>query len=161
MQRLRSLCRRRAVAVIGLLLALVVGAMPAAALDLFARHEVTVQFATADGKAMASAEVRVFAPGEANRPALTGKTDSEGKFQFAADRDGWWRAEARAGDEIARATVRVGGNDQSDQNDQKEPLSPYLLVGALAVLLVMAVGVRLLRARNRRRAKDGGGPPGR
>jgi nickel transport protein len=129
-----------------LLLAMIAGAMPAAAFDLFARHEVTVQFATADGKAMANAEVRVFTPGEPNRPALTGHTDSEGKFQFGADRDGWWSAQARLGDEIARATVRVGGQEQKE-----EPLSPYWLIGGLAVLLVTAVGLRMLRARNRRR----------
>jgi nickel transport protein len=129
-----------------LLLAMILGAMPAAAFDLFARHEVTVQFATADGKAMANAEVRVFAPGEPNRPALTGHTDSEGKFQFGADRDGWWSAQARLGDEIARATVRVGGQEQKE-----EPLSPYWLIGGLAVLLMIAVGLRMLRARNRRR----------
>jgi hypothetical protein len=122
------------------------GAMPAAAFDLFARHEVTVQFATADGKAMTNAEVRVFAPGEHNRPTLTGRTDSDGKFQFGADRDGWWTAEARAGDEVARATVRVGGQEQKD-----EPLSPYLVIGGLAVLLMIGVGLRMLRARNRRR----------
>jgi nickel transport protein len=153
MQSVRSLCRRQAAAVIAVLLAMIAGAMPAAAFDLFARHEVTVQFATADGKAMANAEVRVFAPGEPNRPALTGHTDSEGKFQFAADRDGWWRAEARAGDEVARATVRVGGQEQKE-----EPLSPYLVIGALAVLLVVGIGLRMLRARSRRRPKDGGGP---
>jgi hypothetical protein len=90
--------------------------------------------------------VQVFAPGEPNRPALTGHTDSEGKFQFGADRDGWWSAQARLGDEIARATVRVGGQEQKE-----EPLSPYWLIGGLAVLLVTAVGLRMLRARNRRR----------
>jgi len=37
---------------------------PAAALDLFARHQVTIQFATSDGKPMADTEVRVFAPGQ-------------------------------------------------------------------------------------------------
>ena len=125
---------------------------PSDAFDLFTRHEVTVQFATADGKAMANAEVRVFAPGEPNRPALTGHTDSEGKFQFGADRDGWWSAQARLGDEIARATVRVGGQEQKE-----EPLSPFWLIGGLAVLLVLAVGLRMLRARNRRRPKDAGG----
>ena len=36
---------------------------PAVALDLFARHQVSVEFATADGKPLADAEVRVFAPG--------------------------------------------------------------------------------------------------
>jgi nickel transport protein len=156
MQTVRSLSRRQAVAVVvGLLLVVIAGTMPAAALDLFARHEVTVEFATADGKAMANAEVRVFAPGERNRPALTGHTDSEGKFQFGADRDGWWSAEARAGDEVARATVRVGGQEQKE-----EPLSPYLVIGALAVLLVVGLGLRMLRARGRRRPKDGGGPSG-
>jgi nickel transport protein len=146
MQTVRSLSRRQAVAVVGLLLVMIAGTMPAAALDLFARHEVTVQFATADGKAMANAEVRVFAPGEPNRPALTGHSDGEGKFQFGADRDGWWSAEARIGDEIARATVRVGGQEQKE-----EPLSPFWLIGGLAVLLVLAVGLRMLRARGRRR----------
>ena len=125
---------------------MIVGGMPAMAFDLFARHEVTVQFATADGKAMANAEVQVFAPGAPSRPALTGRTDSEGKFQFGADRDGWWSAQARLGDEIARATVRVGGQEQKE-----EPLSPYLVVGALALLLILGIGLRMLRARARRR----------
>jgi hypothetical protein len=149
MQSVRSLCRRQAAAVIGALLVMIAGARPAAALDLFARHEVTVQFATADGKAMPNAEVRVFAPGEPNRPALTGHTDSEGQFQFGADRDGWWSAQARLGDEIARATVRVGGEQQKE-----EPLSPYPVIGCLAVLLMVGVGLRMLRARGRRRLKD-------
>ena len=88
--------RRSAVAVL-LLLWLGMAATPAAAFDLFARHQVTVQFATQDGKPMANAEVRVFAPGEPNRPALTGRTDSAGKFEFPADKDGFWSAEARSG----------------------------------------------------------------
>jgi hypothetical protein len=146
MQSVRSLCRRQAAAIIGSLLAMIAGGMPAMALDLFARHEVTVQFATADGMALGNAEVRVFAPGDPNRPALTGHSDGEGKFQFGADRDGWWSAEARIGDEIARATVRVGGQEQKE-----EPLSPFWLIGGLAVLLVLAVGLRMLRARGRRR----------
>ena len=120
---------------------------PAAAFDLFARHQVTVQFATNDGKPMANAEVRVFAPGEPNRPALTGHTDSDGKFEFGADRDGFWSAEARTGDEVARATVRVGGQEQ---NQQTEPLSPFWLIGALLVLLAIAIAYRILRARARR-----------
>src|ERR1700676_1706460 len=123
MQSVRSLSRRQAALVIGFLLALFVGAMPALAFDLFARPRGGVQWATADGKPMANAEVRVFAPGEPNRPVLTGHTDSDGKFQFGADRDGWWSAQARLGDEIARATVRVGGQEQKE-----EPLSPYWLI---------------------------------
>ena len=116
---------------------------PAAAIDLFARHRVTVQFATSEGKPMADTEVRVFAPGEPNRPALTGRTDSEGKFEFGADQDGLWSAEARDGSEVARATVRVGGGEQ------KEPLSPLWLIGGLFVLLVVAFLYRLMRIRRR------------
>jgi len=142
MQSVRSL-RLRQAALAAVLLAIVVPG-PVLAFDLFARHQVTVQFATSDGKAMANAEVRVFAPGEPNRPALTGRTDSDGKFEFGADRDGLWSAEARDGSEVARATVRVGGQQQT------EPLSPYWLLGGLLLLLVIAVASRILRARARR-----------
>ena len=115
------------------------------AIDLFARHQVTVQFATSDGKPMPDTEVRVFAPGEPNRPVLTGRTDSEGKFEFGADRDGLWSAEARNGGEVARATVRVGGQEQPT-----EPISPLWLIGGLLVLLVMVFWYRLMRIRARR-----------
>ena len=99
----------------------------AASLDLFARHQVSVEFATADGKPLADAEVRVFAPGKPNSPALTGRTDSSGKFEFPADEDGFWTAEARGADnEIARVAVRVGGPGQ-----QHEPMSPVWLIGGL------------------------------
>jgi len=121
-------------------------ASPAAALDLFARHQVDVQFATQDGKPMADAEVRVFAPGHPDKPALTGKTDSNGKFNFPANEDGFWSAEARSGSEIARVMVKVG----APAAPQAEPLSPYWLFGALLVLLVLAISFRVLRARLRR-----------
>jgi hypothetical protein len=117
----------------------------AAALDLFARHQVSVEFATSEGKPLANAEVRVFAPGKPDRPVLTGHTDDKGKFEFPADEDGFWSAEARAGGEIARVMIRVGGSGQ-----QAEPMSPVWLIGGLMVLLVLAVGFRILRARNRR-----------
>ena len=143
MQSVRSFGLRQA-ALAAVLLA-VVAPGPALAFDLFARHQVTVQFATSDGKPMANAEVRVFAPGEPNRPALTGRTDTDGKFEFGADRDGFWSAEARADGEVARASVRVGRQDQ-----QTEPLSPYWLFGGLLLLLVIALGYRILHARSRR-----------
>jgi hypothetical protein len=117
---------------------------PSGAFDLFTRHEVTVQFATPDGKPMANAEVRVFAPGDPNRTALTGRTDAAGKFVFDADRDGLWSAEAGSADYIARVMIRVGGEAQSQSR-----LSPFVLVGFLAVLLAIAVWYRLLRARTR------------
>jgi len=142
MQSVRSFWLRQA-ALAAMLLAITVPA-PALAFDLFARHQVTVQFATSDGKPMANAEVRVFAPGEPNRPALTGRTDSEGKFEFGADRDGFWSAEARDGSEVARANVRVGSLQQA------EPLSSYWLIGGLLLRLVIAVASRILRARDRR-----------
>ena len=123
------------------------GLWPAAApaIDLFARHRVSVQFATADGKPLADAEVQVFAPGQPNRPVQTGRTDSAGKFEFTADEEGFWTAEARAGDQIARAAVRVGGAGQ-----KSEPLSPLWLIGGLLLLLVAAFAVRLARARRQR-----------
>ncbi|HWB48744.1 MAG TPA: DUF4198 domain-containing protein [Stellaceae bacterium] len=122
---------------------------PAAALDLFATHEVTVQFATADGKPMADADVKVFAPADQSRVVKTGKTDKDGKFTFGADRDGFWTAEARINGDVARASIRVGGADEPRGGP-----SPFLVIGGLLVLLVIAVWYRFLRARSR-----GRGPP--
>ena len=134
--RLRQAARAAALLV-------VLWSMPAAALDPFARHTVTVQFATADGKPIADAEVRVFAPGEPGRPVLTGRTDGTGKFEFSANIDGSWTAEAHTGSEIARVMVRVGGKEDS------EPLSPFWVVGGLLLLLVLAVAYRVALAHRR------------
>src|SRR4051794_21259081 len=139
---------RRRQAFLAVLLVVAVLPAPAVALDLFARHQVSVEFATADGKKLADAEVRVFAPGKPNVPALTGRTDKEGKFEFPADEDGFWIAEARAGDEIARVTVRVGKPGQ-----QSEPLSPFWLIGGLLLLLIAAFATRIAIARRRRPTK--------
>jgi hypothetical protein len=119
-------------------------AAPAAAFDLFATHEVTAQFATADGRPMANAEVRVFAPGESGTPVETGHTDAAGKFVFDADRDGMWSAEARTPGEVARIVIRVG-HDSASQGR----LNPFLVIGALALLLVAAFWYRLRRIRPR------------
>jgi hypothetical protein len=127
--------------------------IPAIALDLFAQHTVTVQFATSDGKAMADAEVSVFAPGQPGRPALTGRTDSAGKFEFSADSDGMWSAEAHSASEVARVTIRVGDKEQS------EPLSPLWAIGGLLLLLILALGYRVARARSRRLTNRPGSPP--
>jgi hypothetical protein len=124
---------------------LLLAASPAPAFDLFATHEVTVQFATPDGKPMAGADVRVFAPGEPNKPYTTGRTDADGKFEFGADRDGFWSAEAHTGNIVARVSVRVGGSA-----DRSNALSPAFLIGGLALLLVIAVWYRVLRAKARR-----------
>jgi hypothetical protein len=117
---------------------------PAGAIDLLATHEVTAQFATPDGKPMANAEVRFFAPGDPSKVALTGRTDAEGKFAFDADRDGFWSAEARSADYVARVMIRVGG-----EAEPQNRLSPFLLIGFLVVLLGIAIWYRLLRARAR------------
>jgi hypothetical protein len=128
------------------------GSGPAAAQSLFAR-QVTVQFAASDGKPIADAEVRVFAPGRPSQPALTGRTDNSGKFEFPADTNGLWSAEARSGSEIARVTVRVGGAKES------EPLSPAWPIGGLLLLLILAFAFRMARARSRRPANPPGSPP--
>jgi hypothetical protein len=142
--RLLAAGRRSAVAFPAAVAVLsLIAASPSRA-DLFTRHEVTAQFATPDGKPMAEAAVRVFAPGDPSRAALTGRTDSDGKFVFDADRDGFWSAEARNADYVARIMIRVGGEPQS-----QSWLSPFLVVGFLVVLLVVAVWYRLGRARTR------------
>jgi hypothetical protein len=117
-------------------------ALPAGAVDLFTTHEVTAQFATPDGKPMANAEVRAFSPADPNKPAVSGRTDTEGKFVFAADRDGFWSAEARSSGYIARVMIRVG-----DETESPNWLSPVLVVGFLVVMLAIAIWYRLLRAR--------------
>ena len=134
------------VVVLTLSTALLLLTVPSVAFDLFATHEVTVQFATQDGKPLANADVQVFAPGDAKAPVITGRTDAEGKFVFAADQDGFWSAEAKGADQVARVMIRVGGEAQQPQSW----ISPFLVIGALAVLLALAIWYRLLRARNRR-----------
>ena len=95
---------------------------------------------------MAAAKVRIFAPGNGNQPAVTGKTDSSGKFYFTADRDGFWTAEANNGQEVARVSIKVTGVEGGTG-----PVSPWLLYGVLLALLAAAIGFRVLRARARRR----------
>jgi hypothetical protein len=119
---------------------------PSAAFDLFATHEVTVQFTTQDGKPLANAEVQVFPPGDGKNPAVTGRTDAQGKFVFEADQDGFWSAEAKGADQLARVMIRVGGESQQPQSR----ISPFLVIGVLAILFALAIWYRLLRARNRR-----------
>ena len=142
--------RRIAAAALALLLLglQLLGGPPARAFDLFTRHEVTAQFATPDGKPMANAEVRVFAPGEPGKTAASGRTDAEGKFVFAADRDGMWSAEARNADEVARVMIRVGGGSQSSSR-----LPPLLIIGALAALAFAVGWRRLVRQARARRPK--------
>jgi hypothetical protein len=137
----RSRRWRQALAALLLLLS---GAGTAAAQSLFARHVVDAQFATPDGKPMAGAEVRVFAPHRPNRPVETGRTDANGKFSFEADEDGMWTAEARNGDEVARVTIRVGGGAARDG------AAPYYLLGGALAMLLLAMGYRVWRARRRR-----------
>jgi nickel transport protein len=135
-------------ALVVLVLAVVVlsATPPAPAFNLFAAHEVTAQFATPDGKPMANAEVAVFAPGDPKTPVLTGRTDADGKFVFDADRDGFWSAEARSADQVARIMIRVGGDSQSPSR-----FPPWLLIGVVGVPLAVAIWYRLLRLRSRRR----------
>lgn len=130
------------------LLACCVIESPANAFDLFATHEVTAQFATADGKPMANAEVRVFAPGDLQIPVETGHTNADGKFTFYADRDGMWSAEARTKTEVARVMIRVGGATQMQQQSR---VSPLIVIGGLVVLLALALWYRKLRLRNRQK----------
>jgi hypothetical protein len=132
--------------VLALAIVLLASPSPSVALDLFATHEVTAQFATPGGKPMANAEVQVFSPGDSKTPVVTGHTDADGKFVFEADRDGFWSAEARTADQVARIMIRVGGDTQPAQRR----FSPFLVIGVLAILLAIAIWYRLLRARRSR-----------
>ncbi|GEM_PF-5576775 len=146
MQSVRYPRRRQVSLAAGLLLAAAILPAPALAQSLFVEHVVDVQFASHDGKPLVGAEVRVFAPGNATRPVVTGRTDKDGKFSFEADRDGMWSAEARDADnQIARLTIRVGGREKGG-----ESMSPYVIIGALLIFLVMVVWFRVSRARSRR-----------
>jgi hypothetical protein len=120
---------------------------PARAFDLFTTHEVTAQFATADGKPLANAAVRVFAPGDLKAPVETGRTDAQGKFAFDADKDGMWAAEARTPDQVARVMIRVGAGGQQ----QHSRVPPYVVIGGLILLVALAWWYRLVRGRARRR----------
>ncbi|MGH7111316.1 MAG: hypothetical protein ACREFK_12925 [Stellaceae bacterium] len=121
-------------------------AAPAHALNLLATHQVTVQFATRQGKPMAHARVSVFAPGDSNKPALTGYTDANGQFTFSADRNGFWSAAARSPGEVVRVMVRVGGGPAL----LRSRFAPLYVIGALLVLLVAVFWYRTLRARRSR-----------
>src|SRR5919199_5651109 len=88
---------------------------------------------------------RLIAPGETKTPTITGRTDSEGKLVFEADRDGFWRAEARSADQIAHLMIRVGGESRPQSR-----VSPVLVLGVVAILLAVVIWYRVLRARNRR-----------
>jgi hypothetical protein len=131
-----------------LLLAVAGAAESPAQSDLFTTHEVTAQFATPDGKPIANAEVRVFAPGDLRTPVETGRTDGDGKFVFDADRDGLWSAEARTKTEVARVMIRVGGPDNQQQHSR---VPPVVVLGGLLVLLALAWWYRVLRLRNQGR----------
>jgi len=132
---LRALC----------LVALLAGLVPpAAAFDFFARHEVTAQFATPDGKPMDGAEVRVFGPDDASKVVETGRTDANGKFSFFADRDGFWSAEVHSGDQVARVMIKV------DRPSANQSVMPALVLGGIAVLVTIAVVHLFLRARRAR-----------
>jgi nickel transport protein len=137
--------------VAALFLGLLLGAAaesPALALDLFAtRHEVTAQFATADGKPMANAAVEVFAPDNPRTPVEKGRTNSDGKYVFAADRAGMWSAEARTKSEVARVTIRVGG---AGEDHRPSRIPPVVVILGLIALLALALWYRVLRRRNER-----------
>jgi hypothetical protein len=136
---------KRVVLVVAFVVPLLCAGSPAPAFDLFATHEVTAQFATPDGKPMANAEVQVFAPGNPKTPVVTGRTGADGKFVFDTDRDGLWSAEARSADQVARIMIRVGGDSRPQSR-----ISPFLIIGVLAILLAGAIWYRLLRLRRHR-----------
>lgn len=145
MQSVRNRRRRQASLAVVLAAAIAVPPLPAKAISLFAEHVVEVQFSTPDGKPLANAEVHVFAPGNPPRVVTTGRTDKDGKFSFEADQDGMWSAEVHQGGEVARVTVRVGGESKG-----RREIPSYWLIGGAGLMLALAIAFRVLRARSRR-----------
>jgi hypothetical protein len=148
---LRLPCRAAAASLAAFVALSTIAAAPAAAFDLFATHQVTAHFATADGKPLAGAAVSVFAPGEATTPVASGRTDAAGKFVFDADREGMWSAEARTPNEVARITIRVG-EAAAGQGEREGGRRPLFVIGGLGLLLVAAVWYR--RRMRRRQPKS-------
>ena len=142
-----ALACRATILLLSLAAACLFAESPACAFDLFTTHEVTAQFATADGKPMADAAVRVFAPGDLKTAVETGRTDSQGKFVFGADKDGMWTAEARTSAEVARVMIRVGAG--APQEQQRSRLPPIAVIGAIILLAAMGWWYLLLRMRGR------------
>jgi hypothetical protein len=142
-----TLVSRAGTLLLAALAALIFNESPAFAFDLFATREVTAQFATADGKPMADAAVRVFAPGDPTTAVETGHTDSQGKYAFDADRDGMWTAEARTSTEVARVMIRVGAG--APQEQQRSRLPPVAVLGGIILLVALGWWYLLLRARGR------------
>jgi hypothetical protein len=71
---------------------------------------VTAEFRFTDGTVMADADALAFAPGKPDRPALTGRTDAEGRFSLFPDRDGDWAVEVHdAEGHVARTVISVAG----------------------------------------------------
>jgi hypothetical protein len=141
-----ALSRRATTLLVATVTVCLLAESPASSFDLFATHQVTAQFSTADGKPLANAEVRVFAPGDLKTAVETGHTDSQGKFVFDADSDGMWTAEARTPDQVARVMIRVGAGAPQNQQTQ---LPPVVVIGGLILLVAMGWWYLLLRRRGR------------
>jgi hypothetical protein len=147
-----ALARRAAALLLSLSAVCLFPESPALGFNLFATtHEVTAQFATTDGKPMAEAAVRVFAPGDLKTPVETGHTDSQGKYVFGADKDGMWTAEARTATEVARVMIRVGAG--APQEQQRSRLPPVVVIAAIVLLVAMGWWYLLLRMRGRWRKR--------
>ena len=94
---------------------------------------VAVAFGYDDGTPMAWAEVRVFAPGEAE-PAWEGGTDAAGRVAFVADRPGTWRVAADDGlGHRAEARIEVDAEGHGGMA-ARAARGPGRIAGGLGVL---------------------------
>jgi hypothetical protein len=98
---------------------------------------VAVEFRFTDGTAMADADAVAFAPNRPGEPAVTGRTDAQGRFSLFPDQDGDWLVEVHdASDHVARAVVSVVGHHITETRSA----FPNWLVAVSLVCNVLAAG---------------------
>lgn len=122
---------------------------------LMSADELEMQAIYSTGEPLAGVEVRVFAPGNASEPWMTGTTDAEGRFSFLPDgaQQGEWQvdinmeAEDGHGDSL---TVPVGAqgiemNNISQTVDEGDGIDSKGVLGAIAVIGMLAVDTFISR----------------
>ena len=98
---------------------------------------VAVEFRFTDGTAMVNADAYAFAPSRSGEPAVTGRTDAQGRFSLFPDQDGDWVVEVHdSSDHVAHAVVSVVGHHIAETRRA----FPDWLVAVSLVCNVLAAG---------------------
>ncbi len=96
--------------------------------------QIEIQAHFDSGDPIVNAQVQVFAPNDPKTPILTGRTDSQGKYQFKPQESGNWEVSIRqAGHgEIAVIPVDLKGNSvQPVATAGPNPLQQVIVIGSV------------------------------